>query len=485
MSTFKRVTAGSAAALMLLTGPLSAGPVWAQPSSSTPAKPEQSNSQPPKFPAGTALPPAGAVGPVAPDVDYVRNQKGCIEANKQGTTVNTRPYGQLRLNLEQAHRFSTGKGIKVAVIDTGVNKHPRLGDRVTAGGDYVGKNDGNGMNDCDGHGTEVAGVIAAAEDSETDFVGAAPDSNILAIRQTSDRFEFKGSAGQEARQTAGKIKTLAQAIVTAANADARVINISLTNCGTPKSFSADDLTLQGAIKYAVDVKNVVIVTAAGNLSEGQGCSAQNDNADPDTVKVVASPPWFADDVLSVASINESGGVSDFSVWGPWVSIAGPGEGIVTLDPRGTGLTNANLNPENGALAPIRGTSFASPYVAGVAALVRERFPDLNARQVMYRLKATAQHPGNATGRDNKVGHGMVNPVAALTAVIPSEKAGATPPKITPLATQVNPPLQKNWKPMVVALAGTGIGVSMLLLTLFVMHTVNRNRGRRPGVARTG
>jgi len=181
----------------------------------------------------------------------------------------------------------------------------------------------------------------------------------------------------------------------------------------------------------------------------------------------------------VASINESGGVSDFSVWGPWVSIAGPGEGIVTLDPRGTGLTNANINPENGQPQPIRGTSFASPYVAGVAALVRERFPELNARQVMNRLKATAQHPGNATGRDHKVGHGMVNPVAALTAVIPSERPGATPPKISPLTTHVNPPMEKNWTPIIVALGGTGIGVSLLLLTLFVMHTVNRNRGRKP------
>ncbi|GLZ30486.1 type VII secretion-associated serine protease [Lentzea sp. NBRC 105346] len=479
MTTVKRVAAVSAAALMLLSGPLSASPAVAQPSS-TANKPERPNSQPPPWKNGSPLPPADTIGNPAPDVDYVRNNKQCIAPNNKGTTVNSRPYGQLRLNLEQAHRFATGKNVKVAVIDTGVENHPRLQGRVTALGDYVGKNDGNGMKDCDGHGTEVAGVIAASEDTETDFVGAAPEASILAIRQTSDRFEFKGTPTQEARPTAGKIRTLAQAIVQAAKSGADVINISLTNCAPPKTFGADDEMLQGAIKYAVDVENVVIVTAAGNLSaeQGAGCSAQNDNTDPDNVKVVASPPWFADDVLSVASINEGGIVSDFSVWGPWVSIAGPGEGIVTLDPKGTGLTNANLNPENQQLAPIRGTSFASPYVAGVAALVRERFPELNARQVMYRLKATAQHPGNPNGRDNKIGHGMVNPIAALTAVIPSEKKGATPPKVAALTTQVNPPGQKNWKPMIVALAGTAIGVSMLLLTLFVMHTVNRNR-RRP------
>jgi membrane-anchored mycosin MYCP len=179
----------------------------------------------------------------------------------------------------------------------------------------------------------------------------------------------------------------------------------------------------------------------------------------------------------VASMNAEGEVSSFSVWGPWVSVAAPGENIVTLDPKGQGLTDANSDA-NRRLSAIQGTSFASPYVAGVAALVRERFPELKARQVMDRIKATAQHPGNPSGRDHKVGYGMINPVAALTAELPSERPGAKPATPEQLITNLGPLNPPSSTPMIVALSGTGAGVGLLLLTLFIVHTVNRNRARR-------
>ncbi|HEX7305474.1 type VII secretion-associated serine protease mycosin, partial [Lentzea sp.] len=336
----------------------------------------------------------------------------------------------------------------------------------------------NGTDDCDGHGTEVAGVAAAAK-TEGDFVGAAPEATILAIRQTSDRFEFKGDATREKRTSAGKVATLAQAIVRAANQGAGVVNISLTNCNPPKDFSADDRTLQAAIRYAVDVKDVVVVTAAGNLDgKGGGCPSQNDNLDPAVVKSVSSPAWFADDVLSVASMSRSGAVSGFSVWGPWVSVAGPGEEIISVDPKGSGLTNANVKADG--VQPIQGTSFASPYVAGITALVRQRFPELKARQVMNRLKATALHPGNTTGKDNKTGFGMVNPVAALTAVLPAESPGFQPAPPRELTTSVTPPPGLDWPPIVVALSGIGIGGLALALTLAVRNAVIRRRRDEAG-----
>ncbi|WP_186763291.1 type VII secretion-associated serine protease mycosin [Lentzea tibetensis] len=429
--------------------------------------------EPPPLPANAQLPPRGTEGAPAPDVPYVSNGQQCIGSSAKGKTVEDIPYGQLRLNLEQAHRFATGKGVKVAVIDTGVVEHPLLKGRVAGGGDFVERS--NGKVDCDGHGTEVAGVLASSEDA-SGFVGAAPEAEILSIRHTSDRFEFKGTASEPARPRAGNLSTLAKAIVHAARSGAEVINISVTNCVAPQEFSANDQMLQAAIRFAVDKEDVVIVTAAGNLGP-TGCPDQNDNPDPRDVKVVASPPLFADDVLSVASIGENGTVSQFSVWGPWVSIAGPGEGIVTLDPGGPGLVNAGISPEAKEQQPIVGTSFASPYVAGVAALVRERFPALTARQVMARLKATAQHPGNTDGRDHKVGHGMVNPVAALTAVIPAERPGATPPRITPIHTVVNPPAERNWRSLGFALGGAGTGFALLLFTLFVVHAVRRSRAQ--------
>ena len=462
----RKIAALTAAAVTLVTAP----GAYAQPS--TTANPDsRPNSQPPPVDRSFLRRPE----PPAEDVDY-QPKTACITSNTGDRPIPNKPWGQMQLRLEEAHRFATGKDIKLAIIDTGVNKdHPRLEGRVVAGGDYV-ETEKRGVHDCDGHGTEVAGVAAASRDEATGFVGAAPEATVLAFRQTSNNFKYDDPTKQDSRQSAGKVGTLAKAIVSAVDQGAHVINISLTACAPPSTSSDQERELQAAIDWAVNDRNVVIVTAAGNIDAESGCQAQNDGQNPNKVNVVASPPWYADNVLSVASMNSVGGVSPFSVWGPWVSVAAPGENIVTLDPAGRGLTNANF--ENGRPVPIQGTSFASPYVAGVVALVRERFPHLDAKQVMNRIKATAQHPGNPSGRDHKVGYGMINPVAALTAELPFEQPGAkreTPEQLITNLGPLNPP---SGTPMIVALSGTGAGVGLLLLTMFTVHTVNRNRARR-------
>jgi membrane-anchored mycosin MYCP len=473
--TAKKAAATAATALLLFTGPLALAPAVAV---AQPA-PTRPNSEPP--PVDRSLLPA--VEPAKSDVAYTKNSTDCIKSATGNRPLVQRPDAQMVLRLDDAHRFATGKGIKIAIIDTGVEKHPLLGDRVIPGGDYVVTSE-NGVVDCDGHGTEVAGVAASKKDEASGFVGAAPDATIIAIRQTSDRYEFKQQGSTDQRSSAGKVTTLAKAIVNAVDQGANVINISLTSCGEPTEPSRGERELQAAIDWAVNTMNVVIVTAAGNIgSDGTGCSGQNDNQNVDNVKVVASPPWYKKDVLSVASINGEGAPSAFSVWGPWVSIAAPGENIVSLDPKGTGLTNSKTSGTNNAPTTIQGTSFASPYVAGVAALVRERYPNLTAHQVMDRLTMTAQHPGNPDGRDRKVGAGMINPIAALTAELPSEQPGALRPEAVPLMTSLGPPVHKDMTPLIVALSGTGIGVGLLLLTLFIVHTMNRNRNRTTTIRR--
>lgn len=478
--SIKHTAAAATAGMLLLTGAVS--PIaLAQPSSTSPtgAAPTGSSStaptgsarpkwMPPPLPPNVGLPRDTG----RPDVKYVRNTKECVASDTKSELIQRKPWGQLSLNLDEAHRLATGKGVKIAIIDTGVDpRNPRFKDRVEPGGDYVDESK-DGTDDCDGHGSEVAGV-AAAKRTEGDFEGAAPAATILAIRQTSDRYEFKSD--KEQRNSAGKVGTLAMAIMRAADKGAKVINISLTNCSEPKPFSQDDQNLQAAIRYAVDVQNAVVVTAAGNLSQQNGCPAQNDSPDPNNVKVISSPAWFADDVLSVASISRSGAVSDFSIWGPWVSIAAPGEEIISVDPKGDGLTNANVTAQGKDF--IKGTSFAAPYVAGVAALVRERFPDLNARQVMARLKATALQPGNVSGKDHKTGYGMVNPVAALTAVLPSEAKGYTKPQPKDIIISPTPPRGIDWPPVIVALSGIGIGGVLLALTVFIRNSANRRRDK--------
>ncbi|GAA3461098.1 type VII secretion-associated serine protease mycosin [Saccharothrix longispora] len=467
----RKLAALTAVAVTLATAP----GVHAQPASTAP--PTRPNSQPPPADLAKYLRPRANP---QEDVDYKQSTQ-CITSGTGDRAIPNKPWGQMQLRLEEAHRFATGKDVVLAIIDTGVNAdHPRLAGRVVPGGDYV-ETERRGVFDCDGHGTEVAGVAAASRDDATGFVGAAPDAKVMAIRQTSDHYKFEDPAKVDSRASAGKVDTLAKAIVVAASDGAKVINISLTACAPPSEPSTGERELQAAIKWAVDEKDVVIVTAAGNIAQDSGCQGQNDNQNPQNVNVVASPPWYADDVLAVASMSENGAVSSFSVWGPWISVAAPGEDIVTLDPAGKGLTDAKTNPQSGQLSRIQGTSFASPYVAGVAALVRERFPDLKARQVMERIKATAQHPGNPSGRDHKVGYGMINPVAALTAELPGESGSAMSATPTQLMTTLDPLNPPDSTPMIVALAGTGTGVGLLLLTLFIVHTVNRNRARRAAV----
>ena len=487
--THLRFAALAGAVAVALTSPVTAA--TAAPSgSATPSalaapssgqKPPSSST--PKAAQSTAAAPTDNVLYAPPPVDMSKlptaeqphppqqyqQKTACIGSPDDLPNIVSKPWGQLQLRIDEAHRFATGKGIKVGVIDTGVNPRARFGGRVTQLGDFVQANPN--PNDCDGHGTEVAGIIGAQADPDSGFVGVAPDAQILAIRQSSANFKDSND------YSPGDVGTLARAVVWEVQNGAQVINISVTSCNPPsdKGMSEGDLALQAALHWAVNDKNVVVVAAAGNVDQS-GCKSQNDQLDPTKPKVIADPPWFADDVLSVAAINRQGDPATFTAWGPWVSVAAPGTEIITLDPSRDSLANAQKN-QNGQLEGLQGTSFASPYVAGLAALIRERFPTLSARQVMQRIEQTAQHPGNPSGRDYKIGYGMVNPVAALTAVLPAEQGKQSGPA-KPIFTDPNPLATKDWTPMVVALSGTGIGVGLLLITLFVVHTVNRTRARQ-------
>lgn len=466
MRRLRRAAALTGVAATLLT----LNPLWVaqaqQPTPSGLSKPDDQFPKPP--PLGTPA----SFGPAVKDLNYEPKQ-GCIQPGNNGLTVEERPWGQMVLQFEKAWRFATGKKQKVAVIDTGVNPHPRLGNRLQGGGDYV-QEGKNGTEDCNGHGTLVAGIIAANNDDSTEgFKGVAPDAEILAFRQTDPFFQAKDSNG--VTKSAGRVGTLAQAIRRAADdPEVTVINISETICG-PVGSLADQPMLRATVRYAVKEKNKVIVVAAGNTDAGNDKSSCKNNNEPGRARVVTSPAFFDDDVLTVGAVKRDGSAAEFSIGGPWVDIAGPGTQITSLDPgRGaTKLANRMLD-NSGNPTEIQGTSFAAPYVAGVAALVRERYPNLDAYQVMSRLQKTAQHPAGKDGRDFYLGYGMVDPIAALTAVLP-EEAGVRPSPALRDTMALNPPLEKDWTPIVVAIAGAGGGLGLLLLTLFVMHTVQRNR----------
>lgn len=329
------------------------------------------------------------------------------------------------LDLPQVWKLTRGSGQRLAVIDTGVSPHSRLPD-TTAGGDYVFT--GDGTQDCDGHGTAVAGIISAAPDpSRVDgFSGVAPGVSLISIRQSSTKFS---ALADPSNSGFGDVDTMARAVRTAADLGASVINISSVACIRTES-TLDDRTLGAALSYAVDVKDVVVVVAAGNSGAGQ-CPTQQAEATWDTVTVAVSPAWYDEYVLAVGSVDVHGEPSSFTLPGPWVGVAAPGEAVTSLSSSGDGLVNTLGEPDGST--SLSGTSYAAPVVSGLAALIRSRFPKLTARQVMQRIKATAHHPPG--GWDPRVGAGVVDLLAAVS----TDPPPSSPPRPARTSVPILPP----------------------------------------------
>ena len=195
-----------------------------------------------------------------------QSSRGVPSPARSGRRGTAEP-GQLKgMDLPAVWALTRGAGQTVAVIDTGVARHRRL-PHLVPGGDYVSTRDG--ASDCDGHGTIVAGIIGAAPDSADPeaFTGIAPDVTLLGIRQSSNKFR---AIEDPAGTGVGDVETLASAVRTAADLGATVINISSVAC-LPADTDLDDRALGAALAYAVDVKNVVVVTAAGNVGGPGQC----------------------------------------------------------------------------------------------------------------------------------------------------------------------------------------------------------------------
>ncbi|GLE59043.1 mycosin-1 [Mycobacteroides chelonae] len=415
--------------------------------------------EPPKIPANPQIP---GDPPAAPDQPMRFNeQKPCALPGVLPTPpVGDVPQAQVMLGLEEAHKSATGAGVKVAVIDTGVARNPRID--VEPGGDYIVAAD-NGLVDCDMHGTLVASIIAGKPDPADPFVGMAPDAQIISIRQSSGHWSPENpprSLNPQQEETAGKIETLAAALVKAVNLGARVVNMSVVSC-VAVARPIDQAKLAIAIWYAAVIKDAVLVAAAGNVGgDNPGCQ-QNPGYDPVTpgdpnipgsernwehVVVESLPSAYSDYVIGVASVDDNGSAPEarnaaqFSMNGPWVSLAAPGVNIVALGPDGKPI---NALPGQNGLVNIYGTSFSAAYVSGLAAQLRSdpRYKDYSAAQIRRRMQLTA-HAG-PRGVDNAIGYGLIDPVAALnwtfqdgpgpSKIVEShrEKVIVTPPPLPP------------------------------------------------------
>ena len=411
-------------------------------------------------------PPSGTPGPGQPmEQRGPCSTSGVVPGSDPGVPT---PSGTM-LNLPAAWQFSRGDGQLVAVIDTGVRPGPRL-PNVDPGGDFVETTDG--LTDCDGHGTLVAGIIAG-QPGDDGFSGVAPAARVLSIRVTSAKFAPRTPGGDPLLARAAlDVATLGRAIVHAADLGARVINISAVTC-LPADRPIDQTALGAAIRYAAVDKDAVIVAAAGNNgptgSVAGGTSATPCDSNPLTdlsrpddprnwagVKSVSIPSWWQPYVLSAASLTQDGQPSKFTMAGPWVGIAAPGENIASVSNRdGGGLANG-LPDDHQQMVALSGTSYAAGYVSGVAALVRSKYPQLTAAQVVRRITATA-HIG-ARAPSNVVGAGTVDPVAALTWELPAGNQPAAGPGSAPAKPIAAPPAPapRDNTPRTIAFAGTAV-----------------------------
>ncbi|GIE78124.1 type VII secretion-associated serine protease [Actinoplanes philippinensis] len=341
------------------------------------------------------------------------------------------PWPLQRLDPEAAWPTSRGRGVVVAVIDSGVTRrHPKLSGRVVAGKDFV-QAGGSGDCDADGHGTLVAGIIAGNDTRDVPFYGIAPDAYIMPVRVLPN----------SKRSTDPTLpRRIADALVWAVNNGADVVNMSLVTEPTP--------ALESAVKYAVS-KNVVVVAAAGN--EGASPSAGQ------PVYPAAYP-----EVIAVAGIDQQGKHVASSNTGEYVDIAAPGYAIEGPAPQGGGY----------AIDQEGGTSFAAAYVSGVAALIREHSPSLSPSDIRRRLQLTADAP--AGDRDDQVGFGVVNPYRAVATILESENkrddttAGQVPAALPPDARLDT----------VRAIGGWVFGGGLLIAVLLLVAGPIRRRARR-------
>jgi type VII secretion-associated serine protease mycosin len=298
-------------------------------------------------------------------------------------SVRDRQWHLLTLHVAAAQQLSAGTNVTVAVVDTGVDgRHVDLAGNVLPGPDFTSP-DGDGRTDDDGHGTAMASLIAGhGHGAGGGVLGIAPGAKILPVRT---RVTF--SRGD-----------IAEGVQWSVDHNADVINLSLVTGESP--------ALGEAINEAL--ANDVVVVAGVGLPGGLG-------------KVPA--PARIPGVVAVSGVDKAGNIV-VSMSGPEVTIAAPAKDIAHA-------------AKGGGYGLGTGTSDATAIVSGVVALIRSKYPDLDAANVINRLIQTADDKG-PPGRDEQYGFGIVNPVRALTADVPRVDSNPLLGSVTQTTSPVAP-----------------------------------------------
>ncbi|MGX1371282.1 type VII secretion-associated serine protease mycosin [Streptomyces canus] len=316
------------------------------------------------------------VPPTAAHADGIRAKQWALDA----------------MHTQQAWQTTKGAGVTVAVLDTGVeNDHPDLVGNVLTGKDMIGFGATRGDRSWARHGTAMAGIIAGhghGFGNGDGVMGIAPEARILPVRVI---LEDGDPARTKARNTRGN--ALAEGIRWAADHGADVINLSL---GDDSASAHPEAGEDDAVQYALD-KGAVVVASAGNGGE-KG----------DHISYPAAYPG----VIAATAVDKFGTRASFSTRRWYATVAAPGDDVVIADPDHKYYEGW-------------GTSAASAFVSGAAALIKAAHPELTPAQVKRLLEDTARN-APAGGRDDSRGFGFVDPAAALKAADRLKPEGLEP-----------------------------------------------------------
>lgn len=320
-------------------------------------------------------------------------------------------YALQRVQAEAAWEVETGKDtVVIAIVDTGVDtNHPDLRPQLVPGWNAIGHN--TNVSDDHGHGTHCAGIAAAAGDDNTGIVGLAPHTRIMPVK-------VMDASGR------GSSLAIAEGIRWAADQGAQVISLSL---GTTMGSSV----IRDALVYAVG-KGASVVAAMGN----------------DGGNIRSYPAAYASEiegVIAVGATDNNDARAYFSNYGTWITVTAPGQGILSTLPR----YSTPLSSNTSGYGPLNGTSMATPYVAGLAGLLKSQQPQRSPADIQAAIIQGAEDLGSS-GFDPQFGHGRINAARSLGLNLPVSSPTPTPvPSGTP-------------GPQPTATTGTGVPGGLIL-----------------------
>ncbi|QAY72143.1 peptidase S8 [Agromyces protaetiae] len=351
---------------------------------------------------------AGALLGIAPSTALLPAAPSAAAGACEPGTISFIPDAPPALAMLQADVVgsrATGKGVLVAIVDSGIDVgNPHLAPVVEGGVDLVGDGErADGLSDLRGHGTAIAGVIAAAQVPGSGLRGLAPDARLFSVRV------FRGDDDESVEAGFGpSVERMAEGIRVAVDRGATVINVSMSDI-------PDDPGLAQAVEYA-RAHGSLVVASGGNRST----SASTDDG--------PRYPGAYPGALAVGAADAQGQPSDASIHGPHIDVIAPGQNVLSA---ATGAGDCVYSTDFPA------SSFATAYASAAAALVAEAHPEDGPDGWIYRLSASAAR-ADLDARDDAAGWGLIQPYDAITMLPDASTRGPESPFFDTSASAVRP-----------------------------------------------